>query len=317
MAYNNLSSLPPSGARASWEAGQQQTAREAARLREASQMFEAQFVKMMLGEMRRTVSQNGLINGGFGEEMFTDVLDQERAEVIVKGRGIGLSQMLEEQLSHKFSPRPVQFRMPAPAAEKEPEEAQASSSAPAVSPALSAAVPLEDSARPRQSANPVWNKLKELMAQAEEAAGEAAAEEAGASGAAYIWPVSGDISSAFGLRTHPVLKTMRQHNGIDLKAAYGTPIQAAAGGTVIFAGQRGQLGQTVIVQHQDGSRSVYGHCSGLLAREGQEVFQGQVIAKVGSSGLATGPHLHFEIRNPEGQALDPGLSLAPQNKELA
>jgi murein DD-endopeptidase MepM/ murein hydrolase activator NlpD len=274
-------------------------------------MFEAQFVKMMMGEMRRTLGKGSLIDGGFGEEMFTDVLDQERADVIVKGRGIGIGRMLEAQLTNKTYRRPIQFKMPEPEpAAAESEERTSAVAAETPRPQPLAAEPEEQPARQSQTGSLLWNRINAL---AEQARGQTRpAQEA-----AYVWPVEGDISSAFGARLHPILKTVRPHQGIDLKAAYGTPIQAAASGTVIFAGERGELGRTIIVEHSDRSRAIYGHCSRLLAREGQEVLQGQSIAKVGSSGLATGPHLHFEIRDSAGQALDPRLSLASPERESA
>jgi murein DD-endopeptidase MepM/ murein hydrolase activator NlpD len=130
----------------------------------------------------------------------------------------------------------------------------------------------------------------------------------------YTWPVEAELSSAFGPRFHPILRTVRPHQGIDLKAAYGVPVQAAAYGKVIFAGERGGLGRAIVMEHPDGSQTVYGHCSRLQVREGQEVLPGQVIARVGKSGLATGAHLHFEIHNPAGQAIDPLLCLAPRGE---
>ena len=322
MAFNTTSTLAlkPTSAAASWEARQDQAAqaKEAGKLREACKMFEAQFVKMMMSEMRKTVSKGGIIDGGFGEEMFTDSLDEARADAIVQGRGIGLSEMLQFQLSRDSYQKPVQFRMPARAADA--YAAAAANAGPTASrqPENNAAMdtPPNTSGNWQQGnivpATPLMSKIADIKAGAVAMREDAQAVTAGSD---YVWPLQdARVSSNFGMRFHPILKVNRYHSGMDLSAPTGTPIQAAAEGRVIFAGNRGQLGKAVIVEHSDGSRTVYGHCSRLLVREGQTVGQGDAIAKVGSTGLVTGPHLHFEIRNPEGKATDPLLSLAPRER---
>lgn len=95
------------------------------------------------------------------------------------------------------------------------------------------------------------------------------------------------------------------HNGIDLAAPYGTAVYAAAGGTVSLAGWYGEYGRCVIIDHADGSQTLYAHNSSLTVSRGQTVKQGQQIAKVGSTGNSTGNHLHFEIRSKDGAFLDP------------
>lgn len=94
------------------------------------------------------------------------------------------------------------------------------------------------------------------------------------------------------------------HNGIDLAAPYGTPVYAAAQGRVVLAGWYGEYGKCVIIEHADGTRTLYGHNSSLDVSAGQEVKQGEKIANVGSTGNSTGNHLHFEIRTNAGP-LDP------------
>ncbi len=104
------------------------------------------------------------------------------------------------------------------------------------------------------------------------------------------------MSSAFGLRIHPLLGTLRRHAGIDFAASFGTPVRAVGDGAVIKAGYAGGFGKLVEIRHQDGMVTRYGHLRGFAPslREGQVVTQGQVIGFVGSTGLSTGPHLHFE-----------------------
>ena len=117
-------------------------------------------------------------------------------------------------------------------------------------------------------------------------------------GISFIKPSSGVVTSRFGARWG------RTHTGIDLGAPTGTPIKAAAGGTVIFSGWKGTLGKLVVISHGNGVQTYYAHCSSLLVSSGDTVSAGQLIAKMGNTGRSTGPHLHFEIRV-NGSAINP------------
>ncbi|WP_026100221.1 murein hydrolase activator EnvC family protein [Fortiea contorta] len=110
------------------------------------------------------------------------------------------------------------------------------------------------------------------------------------------YPSEAPTSSPFGWRIHPVLGDRRFHAGLDFAASYGSTIRAADSGTVIFAGWYGGYGKAVIIDHGQGITTLYGHTSELFVAEGQGVERGQAIAAVGSTGLSTGPHLHFEVR---------------------
>jgi len=106
------------------------------------------------------------------------------------------------------------------------------------------------------------------------------------------------VSSRFNLyRRHPILNRMRAHRGVDYAAPIGTPVKAAGGGRVAFVGNKGGYGKVVELTHPGGVRTVYGHLSAFARglRPGQSVAQGQLIGKVGMTGLATGPHLHYEF----------------------
>jgi len=104
------------------------------------------------------------------------------------------------------------------------------------------------------------------------------------------WPVTGWVSSPFGFRDG------RMHEGLDIAADSGDPIKAVSGGRVIFAGTQDGYGLTVIIDHGDGISTLYGHCSKLLVKRGERVASGQLIARVGSTGRSSGPHLHLEVR---------------------
>ncbi|MHB9109337.1 MAG: M23 family metallopeptidase [Armatimonadota bacterium] len=109
-------------------------------------------------------------------------------------------------------------------------------------------------------------------------------------------PVAGRISSGYGYRMHPILKYRRLHTGIDISAPTGTPIHAAGGGEVIWASWRGGYGNTIIIDHGGGKATLYAHMSRYNAGVGKRVSKGDVIGYVGSTGLSTGPHLHYEVR---------------------
>ena len=119
-----------------------------------------------------------------------------------------------------------------------------------------------------------------------------------------IAPVAGRMTSPFGLRRHPILGYTRMHAGIDFGAGYGSPIFAVSDGLVTFAGRHGGHGNYVRLGHGGGLGSGYGHMSRIAVSPGSSVRAGQVIGYVGSSGLSTGPHLHFEVYR-DGRPINP------------
>lgn len=117
-------------------------------------------------------------------------------------------------------------------------------------------------------------------------------------GGRLAWPTPGHerITSPYGNRIHPILKKKMFHSGVDIGAPSGTAIKAAGNGTVIHADWYQSYGKMVMVDHGGGIVTLYAHCSSILVSKGQEVTAGQTLAKVGSTGRSTGPHLHFEVR---------------------
>jgi murein DD-endopeptidase MepM/ murein hydrolase activator NlpD len=132
------------------------------------------------------------------------------------------------------------------------------------------------------------------------------ADQVGGDGAsqAMRMPVAGRVSSGFGRRFHPILGYARMHDGVDLAAAAGTPIVAAADGRITSAGWHGGYGRAVSIAHGEGVQTTYGHMSRIAAYPGEQVHRGQVIGYVGSTGLSTGPHLHFEVTR-KGRPVNP------------
>jgi murein DD-endopeptidase MepM/ murein hydrolase activator NlpD len=122
----------------------------------------------------------------------------------------------------------------------------------------------------------------------------------------FSWPTKGTITSRFGRRWG------RMHKGIDIAAPIGTPINAAADGTIVVAGYQSGYGNLVEIRHVDGTTTRYGHNSELSVSVGQSVRQGQQVARMGSTGHSTGSHLHFEIRPSGGNAVNP-MALLPTN----
>ncbi|HET9356431.1 MAG TPA: M23 family metallopeptidase [Sphingomicrobium sp.] len=121
---------------------------------------------------------------------------------------------------------------------------------------------------------------------------------------AMAWPVDAPITSRFGLRVHPILRFARMHRGMDFGARWGTPIHAAADGQVVKAGWAGGYGRQVRLAHGEGMATSYSHMSSMAVEPGSYVQRGQLIGYVGSSGLSTGPHLHYEVYR-GGVAVDP------------
>ncbi len=118
------------------------------------------------------------------------------------------------------------------------------------------------------------------------------------------------LTSGFGERRHPIRKVIRHHDGVDLAAPIGTPIYAVLSGRVAFADSFGGYGKLVVLIHPDGKTSHYAHCRSINVRVGDLVKRGELLARVGRTGAATGPHLHFEFRE-HGIPLNPSSILLP------
>lgn len=257
MSISVLTSLKPLEENAVQSSGQTEASqkREDAKLDEACRMFEAMFLNMLWKEMRGTVDKGELFNGGFGEEMFSDMLDQAVSENSVKNGSMGIADMLKRQLTQQIGIR-------------------------------------------------AGGNLKDYPGY-------------GLSTGEFTTPVSGTLTSGFGSRVHPITGELKNHDGVDLATEEGEPVQAAWEGVVSFAGEKGDYGNLVEITHTDGRVSRYGHLSEIGVSVGQKVSAGQVVGKVGSTGLSTGPHLHFEVRNVSGQATDPMQYLAGSFKRAA
>jgi murein DD-endopeptidase MepM/ murein hydrolase activator NlpD len=129
-------------------------------------------------------------------------------------------------------------------------------------------------------------------------------ERAEALGTLFKYPARGRLTSRMGFRIDPFTKRRAYHAGIDIANRIGTPVHASQSGKVIFSGYKGTYGKTVILSHQQGYSTVYGHLDKILVKKGQVVRQGDKIGTVGNTGRSTGPHLHFEIHR-QRRIIDP------------
>lgn len=121
----------------------------------------------------------------------------------------------------------------------------------------------------------------------------------------WLQPVSARIVGGYGVRTHPVTKEQNFHNGIDLATPEGTAIQAPADARVIKVYKNDIGGLQIILQHEKGFKTGYAHLQSSSVKEGDELIKGQIFARTGKSGRVTGAHLHFTLRNGEGEFLNP------------
>ena len=158
----------------------------------------------------------------------------------------------------------------------------------------------------RETAEQAYRELIETPRQIEQMIKriQSGDKNVGGSTGTMTWPAEGEITSPFGWRVHPIFGTQRLHTGIDIGADYGDAIRAADGGVVIHSDWMGGYGNAVIIDHGNGISTLYAHNSQLLVSEGQTVAKGQTVARCGSTGYSTGPHLHFEVRQ-NGSPVNP------------
>ncbi|MBQ9882742.1 MAG: peptidoglycan DD-metalloendopeptidase family protein [Synergistes sp.] len=163
-----------------------------------------------------------------------------------------------------------------------------------------------------RASNEMQSAIKKLLAEKKRLRDEERKKKGSASlpstvyykGGRLMWPVQGTINSTFGTRIHPVFKTKITHTGIDIGAAKGTPVGAAEAGEVLYTGWMRGYGQVVIIDHGGNLTTVYAHLSKIETSENARVRRGGVIGRVGSTGITTGNHLHFEVRV-NGNAVNP------------
>jgi len=242
-----------------------------ARVRELAQEFESLLIK----QMRETFLDEDHKEEGFGAQTMTETIDVELSRVLARQGGLGLARSIERGLDGL---------------------AGATGPQPAAGPvaASTSAADLSTVAEPTATAAAV--RPPDVH--------RAAREDAGAVPVALGLPLGGRVSSAFGYRADPFHGLQRFHAGVDFAAAYGRDVPAAGAGRVVSAGDEGSYGLTVVVDHGQGVKTRYAHLSSMAVTAGQELAKSDVVGRVGRSGRATGPHLHFEVVL-DGRRVDP------------
>jgi len=274
--------LTPPGAAADSLAGAPNREQVEALARE----FESTLLLQVMRQVRQTMTSWGdspdsgdenVLGGNL--DALNDTIDGELARFLSQSGGFGLSAYLARSLADS----PV---------------ISGRAAAPAPTTAPVAAAPVAPQASSAQPPPPVAN----AVANAAAAAPMAKTDTPAAATVPGIPP--GAVTSAFGWRQDPLQHTARFHAGVDIRAAYGQPVPAAAAGRVVLAREQGNYGLTVVVAHADGYQTRYAHLSSLNVGEGDTVSEQQTVGLAGRSGRATGPHVHFEITR-DGRLLDP------------
>jgi murein DD-endopeptidase MepM/ murein hydrolase activator NlpD len=237
---------------------------------EVAKEFEAVLLAQVISAMRKTVPESGVLEASANRKMLDGAFDQEVARSLASKGGLGIAEQIVGQI--------------------ERQQAARNAAAGPTTPATASIAATASAARPLG---------RSAAAVSMPSVGPAVGSELA------ILPVAGEISSPFGVRSDPFTGEPRFHAGVDVAAPRGAEIRAVADGEVVFSGwRRGGAGRVVEVRHADGLVTSYAHAERTLVRAGQHVVAGEVVATVGSSGRASGPHLHFAAAR-AGQTIDP------------
>lgn len=251
---------------------------ERQRLERVAQEFESMLLVQMLKGMRQAGRWEDESGDSLGADSMFETIDVELATHLARVQGLGLSKQLLTSFDRMMPPGP-----PEPPQFDVPE------------------VPMLPEVPQVLNVPAVPQTMSE-------------ASTVGTPGTlGTVDPVDGKVTSDFGWRRDPFTGAAKFHRGIDLRAAYGEDVQSAGDGRVVFSGQQGGYGTTVLIEHGDGTRTRYAHLSVALVEQGDRVASGQAIGRAGRSGRATGTHLHFEVIGADGRHLDPALTLARHN----
>ena len=250
--------------------------------------FESILLQQVISAMRKTVPESGMLEASASRRMLDGAFDQEVARSLAAKGGLGIAEQIVGQIQREQARRDATAGI---------TQRSVGSASPTVATTASAATARAAAIAPARS---VASLAPTIAAPPTRAAATGAVESEVA-----VTPVQGEISSPFGMRSDPFTGKERFHAGVDVSAPRGTAIRSVADGEVVFSGwRRGGEGRVVEVRHADGLVTSYAHAERTLVRAGQHVVAGEVVATVGSSGRASGPHLHFAAAR-DGQAIDP------------
>ncbi len=268
--------------------------REDEAARRAATQFEALFLST-LATLSHTEGdeEDGDMFRSNATDMFQQMFGEQMGQTMAEGGGIGLADLVVRQIRENRGEKPV---APKPLDALRVREGSHNFVASPV-----AAVSIPDAAQPLPRRERITTPAPEI---------ETGASKKQTNDDLFQMPIEGRVSSQFGRRRDPFTRRRRVHEGVDIAAPKGTPIQAAAEGTVVFAGRQRGYGNTVVIEHDDGRRTRYAHAARLTVQTGERVEKGEVIGKVGSTGRSTGPHLHFEVVNEDGKKVNPLRAVA-------
>jgi murein DD-endopeptidase MepM/ murein hydrolase activator NlpD len=256
-------------------------AAERAKVAELAQEFEAMLMLQMVQQMRKSLLDEAEEPEGLGGTTMQETFDTEFSRYLAQSGGVGLGAYMSRTLAERSGGD-------APAA-----AADVTSLATTVSAMHPLTVLAPSGRHPGRVGAPTARGI--AIGRSTDNTDAPASVEL---------PLSDGVSSGFGLRSDPFTGASRFHRGVDLRAAYGTEVPAAAGGTVVFAGERGTYGTLVVMRHASGVETRYAHLSSLEVKEGDVVAAGAAIGRVGSTGRSAAPHLHFEVLV-NGERVDP------------
>lgn len=288
---------------------------EEKKLKEACQGFESMFIYQLLTQMRKTVPKGGYLHSPY-EERYQSLFDQELADSFAKSGGIGLADQMFDNLKSRLKNSDPTNKLTGStnvpngsvlrskllgelnnenlnrgSFSRPLERISGESLAPA---SIFAEIQMDFERRARVPASPGSLSADPIEGQT----------NANLPPGLVYAPVDGRLTSLHGWRQDPINGTKSWHSGLDIAAPTGTPIGACLEGEVVFSGSGRGYGNHVIIDHGNGWHSLYGHNSKNLVKVGDKIKTGQEIAKVGSTGRSTGPHVHFELRL-NGAAVDP------------
>jgi murein DD-endopeptidase MepM/ murein hydrolase activator NlpD len=301
---------------------------EEKKARDACEGFEAVFIGQMIKEMRKTVPKDGMLHGKHEDE-YVSMFDEELSKTLTKQGGIGLADFMQRQLALGAASKKQQV-----SPESQTGLRRAASESVVTAPVNKAqgnglrgrlfnqlrpsglsggqgVVLAADAVRPGTPpgpyapvpTTPLQTSPGTLQGTPSQHMGLPGAQylrgadaQLVATGKSSVAPIEGELTSDFGWRKDPFTGQRAWHNGVDIAAAEGTPVKSWQDGNVVFSGKMHGYGNLVVVEHADGIKSLYGHNKANSVAVGQAVKAGQVIAQVGQTGRATGPHLHFEVR---------------------
>ena len=244
--------------------------------------FESMLLVQMLKDMRKSGSWDTTDEKDtYGAETLFETMDLELANHLAKVKGMGLQEELVGAFD-RMQPKP-------PTTESTPAAVSVGRTSPVIPPSTVYGLRSPVLAPGSRPVSPTTSP------ETEDRRPETA----------LLKPVNGAITSEFGWRRDPFTSRLTFHQGVDMKAAYGQEVQAAGAGTVVFSGEQGAYGTSVVVEHRDGTRTRYAHLSASLVAKGDEVEAGATVGRAGKSGRATGTHLHFEVIGRDGKRVAP------------